>query len=405
MSEIIFQGDADMRIILILLITAFTVSSSFAYQLKWIIPEKERLEMVKTAQVQFIINGKLRRKYEERNIIDLTCYKAGKDASHVKGEFTVFRREEKEKVFKQKEKNFSDFQIESDGHFSVTRKYYMPNLRHLPTFPDKDLKIGDKWSAHTELFLNNFSRIIKLSAVTEYTLAAVKTLNGIPIAIIKYKFEIKESYQRKKIPFDFPAKIAGKNIGVFYWDMKNNAPLRSLDEYGIVFLFLNKAYGYKALKFRMKIESNYTIYPPISRKQKEEAKKEIEKEIKDKGITVDTNKKGIVLRMGEVLFDFDSFKLRSDTQKTLDKVIGIIKRKYADREIIVEGHTDSVGKPDYNQKLSENRARSVSEYLKNGIKHDKFSYKGLGEKNPLADNKIKEGRQKNRRVEITIKLN
>ena len=133
--------------------------------------------------------------------------------------------------------------------------------------------------------------------------------------------------------------------------------------------------------------------------------KEIEKELpKGSGIDVDTEKRGIVLRMGEVLFDFDSAKLRGDTRRTLDKVIDIIRKKYPDREIIVEGHTDSIGSKPYNRKLSNNRARSVAKYLKKGVGHDKFSYRGFGARRPIGDNATKEGRQKNRRVEIIIKL-
>ena len=81
-----------------------------------------------------------------------------------------------------------------------------------------------------------------------------------------------------------------------------------------------------------------------------------------------------------------------------------IRKKYPDREIIVEGHTDNTGDKQYNQGLSDRRAASVAEYLKKGVGHDKLSYKGYGSEKPISDNATKEGQAKNRRVEIIIKL-
>ena len=106
-----------------------------------------------------------------------------------------------------------------------------------------------------------------------------------------------------------------------------------------------------------------------------------------------------------MLFDFDSYALKKDTEEKLRQIADIIKKKYPDREIIVEGHTDNIGEKDYNYSLSEKRAKTVAEYLKGKLGHDKFSYKGYGSQNPLADNSTEEGRKKNRRVEIIIKLN
>jgi outer membrane protein OmpA-like peptidoglycan-associated protein len=123
------------------------------------------------------------------------------------------------------------------------------------------------------------------------------------------------------------------------------------------------------------------------------------------GVDVESEERGVVVTMGDILFDFDSYSIREDTREKLEKIAEIIKKKYPDREIIIEGHTDNIGKKDYNYKLSERRAKSVSEVLKPRIGHDKFSFKGYGQDKPVADNSTREGRSKNRRVEIIIKLN
>jgi outer membrane protein OmpA-like peptidoglycan-associated protein len=111
-----------------------------------------------------------------------------------------------------------------------------------------------------------------------------------------------------------------------------------------------------------------------------------------------------VIRLGDVLFDFDSARLRDDSREKLGRVVELIKKKYPDREIIVEGHTDSIGESEYNQRLSRDRARTVAEYLKQRGGADKLSYRGFGADRPIAGNGTKEDRRKNRRVEIIIKL-
>jgi OOP family OmpA-OmpF porin len=74
-----------------------------------------------------------------------------------------------------------------------------------------------------------------------------------------------------------------------------------------------------------------------------------------------------------------------------------------DKRVNLSGHTDSIGTEAYNQKLSERRAASVKNYLtKKGIDAGRISAQGFGETKPIADNKTKEGRAKNRRVEIKV---
>lgn len=105
----------------------------------------------------------------------------------------------------------------------------------------------------------------------------------------------------------------------------------------------------------------------------------------------------------DILFDFNRAALRPESQSTLRSLANNF-RQYPDEVITVEGHTDNIGSPDYNQGLSERRAHSVRSYLiDEGVPSSHIEARGYGESRPKATNSTPEGRQLNRRVEIHIR--
>lgn len=113
----------------------------------------------------------------------------------------------------------------------------------------------------------------------------------------------------------------------------------------------------------------------------------------------------VVIFDSGLLFDFDSYALRSATRQNLSELAGSLK-KYDETEVKVLGHTDSVGSNAYNKKLSRQRSNSVEEFLENqGIRTSRLNTKGFGESDPVATNETEQGRQQNRRVEIVIVAN
>ena len=104
----------------------------------------------------------------------------------------------------------------------------------------------------------------------------------------------------------------------------------------------------------------------------------------------------------DAFFDFDKSVLKPEGRAKLDDLVSKIKGINLE-VIIAVGHTDSVGSDAYNQKLSVRRAEAVKAYLvSKGIEKNRVYTEGKGEKQPVADNKTKEGRAKNRRVEIEV---
>jgi len=103
-------------------------------------------------------------------------------------------------------------------------------------------------------------------------------------------------------------------------------------------------------------------------------------------------------------FENNSKKLSSVSIKTLDKLVALAF-KYSNSEIIVNGYTDSHGNYWYNLKLSKTRAELVKKYfISQGIRSSRIKANGMASENPIDTNATKEGRKKNRRVEIKIEI-
>jgi outer membrane protein OmpA-like peptidoglycan-associated protein len=114
------------------------------------------------------------------------------------------------------------------------------------------------------------------------------------------------------------------------------------------------------------------------------------------------SERGVVVTIGDVLFETDTALLRSDGRRSVDKVADFLGR-YPQRSALIEGFTDSTGTPSYNQALSSRRADAVRDAIVDkGIDRSRLSTQAFGEAHPVAGNDTSSGRQMNRRVEIVL---
>ncbi len=133
--------------------------------------------------------------------------------------------------------------------------------------------------------------------------------------------------------------------------------------------------------------------------------KELKEKTEGTGVDVTTtdNGKAILVNLPDgVTFDSDSYQLNPTFRPTLDQIAHSLNQ-YPNSLIDIYGHADSTGTPQHNQVLSENRARTVGDYMTiHGVAAARLRTQGFGSTIPVADNATPEGRARNRRVEIKI---
>ena len=129
----------------------------------------------------------------------------------------------------------------------------------------------------------------------------------------------------------------------------------------------------------------------------------LRQKLQNTGVSVTRQGDNIILNMpGNVTFATNSPNINAGFYEVLNNV-AVVLNEYKKTYVDVVGHTDSTGAPDYNQRLSEERARSVAEYLTSqGVLADRLLVAGRGESEPIASNDTPEGRSQNRRVNIQI---
>ncbi len=136
-------------------------------------------------------------------------------------------------------------------------------------------------------------------------------------------------------------------------------------------------------------------------KQLEENRRLIE-ELRSRGTDARVTERGVVVNLPDVLFEFGSARLTGEARGAASSIAAAIQSSPG-RHVAIEGHTDSIGTVEYNQRLSEDRAHSVAAQLvREGISRGRMSTRGFGEAKPIASNKTEAGRTRNRRVEVII---
>jgi outer membrane protein OmpA-like peptidoglycan-associated protein len=389
-------------ILFIYFITLFLVYQVFGekVRLQWKFKQGETLYIDKYDNQDVLRNERLIGKKVSKEISVLDCVQSTGKNFWLKGYYRSYERDpdDPSSEYLLHDELPLDFGISNNGIYTVPEGMELPSIRNIPYFKQTDLSPGDSWNmTGYEVFPFNPPLVVPVDAVYRFT--GMEVREGVRTARLEYGYDL--NFSNPNSNPDVPVRADGKVRGTLWFDNLNSKPVYTENAYDIIFTY---AEGTRT-EFRGFLSGYYNRHKTFTVIQRNRLKDEVNRNLgPQQNITVRTSGRGVAIGMDEVFFDFDSSQLKQETLPVL-KRIGEILKKNGNYEVIVEGNTDDVGTPEYNQRLSEQRAAGVLDFfVKNGfIKSGRGAFIGNGEQKPLAPNTSELNRKKNRRVDIILK--
>nr|MCR4790924.1 OmpA family protein [Treponemataceae bacterium] len=301
----------------------------------------------------------------------------------------------------------SKFIRNKQGVYTITDEFFMPTVRDVPVFPDKDLQVGDTWQyqgheAHDLRKSFGLEKPFKVPFTANYTYLGTSEKDGTTYHVIKSSYTL--YYENPKVSkrengIDYPVSTMGFSDQTLYWDNEKGL-IQSYNE-----------------KFRIQIETEggtVFVFKGTASAEVQEVEKvnntatieKVQDQIEELGIQdaeVKSDDKGITISLENIQFKPNSAELLDSEKIKLEKIAQILQA-FPNNDLLVTGHTALSGSAESCQKLSEERAAAVADYLINKGTKDAHSIftKGMGARQPIAPNSSTVGMARNRRVEITI---
>jgi outer membrane protein OmpA-like peptidoglycan-associated protein len=297
----------------------------------------------------------------------------------------------------------SVFERDKLGYLTIDPKYYMPVVRNVPVFPERDLRLLERWSAEGHE-IHDFRDAFGIEEPYRIPFSANYQFIGdrpwkekiYPAFSVNYRVETRPPAVRGRL---WPRRISGLFNQVVYWDRALGQAVAYEETFRLTFEMSDG----RTIEYRGTAQAEFVEAETLD---KDKLVDEITGEINRLAIpdvNVKTVDEGVSISLEDVGFYPDSAVMLPGEYAKLDKIAEILKR-YPERDILVGGHTALAGTSEGRMKLSTDRAKAVTDYLlsKNVRTADRIVIRGYGAQKPVADNSTEEGRRKNRRVEITI---
>lgn len=301
----------------------------------------------------------------------------------------------------------STFIKTSLGQYSIAEEYFMPVVRDVPVFPDKDIQPGESWlyQGHEVHDLRDSFGIEKpyfIPFTAQYTYEGISDFNNRKLHSIKVIYRLEYEHPVSTIPnknAEYPIKTKGYSNQRILFDNENGRIETYSEDFRII-LETNFGNKHEVRGFaKSEIEK---IEHFATKEQVAVLEKEIE-QLNLKDISVEIKENGLTIQLENIQFEPESAFLR-ESEKEKIRLIGQLLVPFKSNDILVAGHTALSGSKASQVSLSQERAQAVAEFMiSSGIKpREKIFTQGFGAEKPLADNSTPEGMKKNRRVEITI---
>lgn len=293
------------------------------------------------------------------------------------------------------------------GKYDIEKKYFMPVVRDVPIFPDRDVKVGETWTAEGHE-AHDLRRqfdipepwIVPFSARYTYTGTVEEEGRTLHVIDVRYNiyYDSPTVKNRATLTSDLPATTMGYSHQTLYWDNQKGALSHYNEDFRIV---IETVFG-NTFEFQGTAQAQVTdfVTPSVDKLT------EVQQTIDDLGIdnvSLRKDEAGLTISMENIQFKPDSAILMDSEKDKLRKLADILNQ-FPDNDLMVSGHTALAGTAGARLQLSQERARAVAEFLVQlGVRHaHQIFTQGFGAEKPIAPNTTEAGKARNRRVEITI---
>ena len=397
------------QLLLLALILVLSLAPALAERFRYKYTEGESYRILSSVQENVFFNNNFSHYAEVVNRISAKVTKVeGNSAQHeavfMVTESTSGRQNE---IPVWGEEYLSVFMRDELGFYDIEKTYFMPVVRDVPVFPDKDVQVGESWTAegHEAHDLRRSFDIpepwiVPFSA--RYTYTGTVEEEGRTLHVIEVRYNIYYDSPRVKnkasLTSDLPATTMGYSHQTLYWDNEKGALSHYNEDFRIV---IETVFG-NTFEFKGTAQAEVTdfVTPSVDKLA------EVQQSIQDLGledVSLRKDEDGLTISIENIQFKADSAVLLESEKIKLQKIADILLQ-FPDNDLMVSGHTALAGTAGARLKLSQERAKSVAEYLVQlGVRHaHQIFTQGFGAETPLAPNTTEEGKARNRRVEITI---
>ncbi len=372
----------------------------------------DQSRILSTVEENVYMNGKLNHKATILNRISSTITETDKDGSGTSE--AVFMTSENStgksgNVFQWGEEYESKFKRSVLGKYEISDEYFMPTVRDVPVFPEKPVSKGEKWTfegheAHDMRTAFNIQKPFKVPFTANYQYIGDEYDNKsgrlFNVIEVKYNFYF-ETPRFVSSGYDFlnyPKVTMGYSSQKLWWDNERGM----IEHYTESFRIIIETFKGDNITFSGTAHAEVNEF---HRSSTEENIRKIKDFVGDSGIEnveVTSNEKGVTISVENIQFAPDSSRLMESEKQKLIKISQILKE--FENDLLITGHCADRGSQKNQQKLSEDRAISVAEFLSElGVRNPNCIFtQGKGAREPVASNSIEKGRARNRRVEITL---
>lgn len=293
------------------------------------------------------------------------------------------------------------------GVMHVPRRSFVPQVRNVPVFPEHAISPGDEWTYPAEEVYDfreglDIPDPLVIPVDVHYVYHGPAPEEGPDLHHFVITYNLLHRPRRGAPEAESMRLITARFRQQLYWDAHAGRPERYQEEYNLFFQLTDGT----RLEYRGTADGRVVDAPPLNRSVMQQ---EIEDSIALDNLPdaqVRSDEDGVTIALEDIRFAPDSADLLPSEDGKLEWLAQILQR-FPNRDILITGHTAMAGSPEGRQRLSEERAAAVGEYLiSRGIRsRDAVLYRGMGAQEPVDTNDTEEGRRRNRRVEITIREN